>query len=130
MPEHVVDLVAESLNQRGRAVRGSRVLVLGVAYKSDIDDVRESPSLDIMKTLEDRGAKVEYTDPYVPTLEFFGRRLRSVQLSATTLKRFDCVVIATAHKTIPYPLVLRHAKGIVDTRNALRGKRSKKIVRL
>jgi UDP-N-acetyl-D-glucosamine dehydrogenase len=130
MPEHVVDLVAESLNQRGRAVRGSRVLVLGVAYKSDIDDVRESPSLDIMKTLEDRGAKVEYTDPYVPTLEFFGRRMRSVKLNATTLKRFDCVVIATAHKAIPYSLVLRHAKGVVDTRNALRGKRSKKIVRL
>src|SRR5262245_28037628 len=68
MPEHVVDLVAKGLNERGRAVRGSRILVLGVAYKADIDDTRESPSLDIMQTLIDRGAKVDYSDPYVPSL--------------------------------------------------------------
>ncbi|TMQ69994.1 MAG: nucleotide sugar dehydrogenase [Candidatus Eisenbacteria bacterium] len=101
MPEHVVELVSKSLNARGLAVRGARVLVLGVAYKADIDDTRESPSLDIMQTLHDRGAQVEYSDPHVP-----------------------------AHAQFPYAEILRHARGIVDTRNALRGRRSKKIVRL
>src|SRR5437667_12105193 len=127
MPAHVVDLVAESLNRRGRAVRGSRVLVLGVAYKADIDDIRESPSLDILQTLLERGAHVEYSDPYVPTLDFAGRKLRSVSLTATNLKRFDCVVIATAHRSIPFATVLRHAKGVVDTRTALKGRRSDAI---
>ena len=130
MPDHVVDLVAESLNRRGKAVHGSRVLVLGVAYKADIDDIRESPSLDIMQTLIDRGARVEYSDPFVPTLEFAGRRFRSVPLTATHLRRFDCAVIATAHSGVPYAGVLKHSKGVVDTRNALRGRRSRKIVRL
>jgi UDP-N-acetyl-D-glucosamine dehydrogenase len=130
MPEHVVDLVSFALNQRGHAVRGSRVLVLGVAYKADIDDTRESPSLDIMQTLKDRGAKVEYSDPHVPTLEFSGQRLKSVPLTAAKLKEFDCVVVATAHKNLPYPAILRHAKSIVDTRNAFRGRKSPKITRL
>jgi len=130
MPDHVVDLVAESLNRRGRAVKGARVLVLGVAYKGGIDDTRESPSLDIMTTLERRGARVEYSDPYVPSLRFGGRRHRSVLLTPGRLRRFDCVVIATAHREFPYGDVVRYAKGIVDTRNALKGKRSPKIVRL
>jgi UDP-N-acetyl-D-glucosamine dehydrogenase len=130
MPEHVVELVAESLNRRGRAVRGARVLVLGVAYKADIDDLRESPSLDIMQTLHERGARVDYSDPFVPTLELAGRRLKSVPLTTASLRRFDCVVIATAHKSFPYGAVVRYAKGIVDTRNALKGRRGSNIVRL
>jgi UDP-N-acetyl-D-glucosamine dehydrogenase len=130
MPDHAVDLVAESLNRRGRAVKGARVLVLGVAYKGGIDDTRESPSLDIMTTLEQRGARVDYSDPYVPTLRFGGRRRRSVPLTPGRLRRFDCVVIATAHREFPYGDVVRYAKGIVDTRNALKGRRSPKIVRL
>jgi len=130
MPDHAVDLVAESLNRRGRAVKGARVLVLGVAYKGGIDDTRESPSLDIMTTLERRGARVEYSDPYVPTLRFGGRRHRSVVLTPGRLRRFDCIVIATAHREFPYGDVVRYAKGIVDTRNALKGRRSPKIVRL
>jgi UDP-N-acetyl-D-glucosamine dehydrogenase len=130
MPDHAVDLVAESLNRRGRAVKGARVLVLGVAYKGGIDDTRESPSLDIMTTLEQRGARVEYSDPFVPTLRFGGRRRRSVALTPARLRRFDCVVIATAHREFPYGDVVRYSKGIVDTRNALKGRRSPKIVRL
>jgi UDP-N-acetyl-D-glucosamine dehydrogenase len=130
MPHYVVDLVADSLNRRGKSVHGSRVLVLGVAYKADIDDIRESPSLDIMQTLIERGARVEYSDPYVPTLAFAGRRLRSVPLTAAQLRRFDCAVIATAHQNIPYGSVLRYSRGVVDTRNALMGRRSGKIVRL
>src|SRR6185369_13540336 len=127
MPEHVVDLVAKSLNTHGHAVRGARILVLGVAYKADIDDTRESPSLDIMQTLTDRGAQVDYSDPYVPTLSFAGRTLRSVPLTPARLRRYDCVVIATAHARLPYGDIVRHSRGVVDTRNALRGRRSKKI---
>ena len=130
MPDHVVDLVGESLNAQGKSVRGSKVLVLGVAYKADIDDVRESPSLDIMEKLRERGAKIEFTDPYVPSIKFAGSVMKSVPFTPTQLKRFDCVVIATAHKNIDYGVVLRWSKGIVDTRNALVGKKSAKIVRL
>ena len=130
MPEHAVDLVAEALNAHHRSVSGSRVLVLGVAYKANIDDVRESPSLDIMKTLADRGAKVEYSDPFVASLDFFGRRMKSTPITPARLRRFDCAVIATAHKAFPYGLILRHSKSVVDTRNALKGRRSNKIVRL
>ncbi|MEK7824378.1 MAG: nucleotide sugar dehydrogenase [Candidatus Eisenbacteria bacterium] len=130
MPEHAVGLVAESLNRRGKAVKGARVLVLGVAYKGGIDDTRESPSLDIMTTLEERGARVDYSDPFVPKLDFAGRRRTSVPLTPARLRRFDCVVIATAHRDFPYGEIVRHAQGIVDTRNALKGRRSNKIVRL
>ena len=130
MPDHVVDLVATSLNSRGRAVRGSRILVLGVSYKADIDDTRESPSLDIMTTLREREARVDYSDPHVPVLEFEGRRLKSVPLTPARLRRYDCVVIATPHKVFPYGSIVRYARAIVDTRNALRRRRSKKIVRL
>ena len=130
MPDHVVDLVGEALNRQGKSVRGSRLLVLGVAYKADIDDVRESPSLDIMEKLRERGARIEYTDPYVPSIRFADGVLKSVPFTAAQLKRFDCVVIATAHRDVDYAALLRWSKGVVDTRNALAGKRSPKIVRL
>ena len=130
MPEHVVDLVAQSLNGQGKAVRGSRVLVLGVAYKANIDDTRESPSLDIMATLQDRGARVDYSDPHVPMFDFAGQRMKSTRLSPSRLRQYDCVVISTAHAAFPYREVVRHARGIVDTRNALRGRRNRKIIRL
>jgi len=130
MPEHVVRLASEALNRSGKALRGSRVLVLGVAYKADIDDVRESPSLDIMEKLREHGARIEYHDPFVPTIAFAGKRMKSTPLTPAMLRRFDCVVIATAHKDISYAQVLRHARAIVDTRNALKGKQSKKVVRL
>ncbi len=130
MPEHVVDLVAQNLNLHGKAVRGSRVLVLGVAYKADIDDVRESPSLDIMQTLIERGARVDFADPHVATLDFMGEKRASVKLTPARLRAYDCVVVATAHRTFDYPMVLRHARGIVDTRNAFKGRRSNKITRL
>jgi len=130
MPEHAANLAVQALNQRGKAVRGAKVLLLGMAYKANIDDVRESPSFDIMKTLEDRGAKVEYSDPFVPSLDYFGRRMKSTPLTPRNLRRFDCAVIATAHQAFPYGLIVRHSKTVVDTRNALKGRRSSKIVRL
>ena len=130
MPEHVVERVSENLNLRGKAVNGSRVLMLGVAYKANIDDLRESPSLDIMETLRKKGAKIDYSDPFVAQFEFAGRKIKSVPLSPATLKRYDCAVIATAHKTFPWSTILRYSKGVVDTRNALKGKKSSKITRL
>jgi UDP-N-acetyl-D-glucosamine dehydrogenase len=123
MPEHVVTLVGENLNRRGRSLRGSKVLVLGVAYKADIDDVRESPSLDIMEMLREHGARIEYHDPHVPMIEFAGKRMRSTKLSPAKLRRF-------AHRSLPYGTILRYSKGVVDTRNALPGRRSPKITRL
>ena len=130
MPDHVVELVSEALNRNGKAIRGSKVLVLGVAYKADIDDVRESPSLDIMEKLRERGAKIEYCDPHVESIRFAGAKLKSVPFTASSIKRFDCAVIATAHKAFKYSDVLRWSKAVVDTRNALKGKKSNKIVRL
>lgn len=130
MPDHVIELVGEALNQRGRAIRGSKVLVLGVAYKADIDDVRESPSLDIMEKLRERGARIEYCDPFVSSIRFAGGTMRSVPFTAASLRRYDCAVIATAHKAFKYSKVLAWSKAVVDTRNALKGRRSAKIVRL
>jgi UDP-N-acetyl-D-glucosamine dehydrogenase len=130
MPDHVVDLVGEALNRRGQSFRGSRVLVVGVAYKSDIDDVRESPSLDIMEKLRERGTRIEYTDPFVPSIQFAGGTMTSVPFTPAQIRRFDCVVIATAHKAFDYAMLLRSSKSVVDTRNALAGKRSPKIIRL
>jgi UDP-N-acetyl-D-glucosamine dehydrogenase len=130
MPDYVVDLVAKSLNQRRRSLKGSRVLVVGVAYKPDVDDTRESPSLDIIEKLHQRGAEPDYHDPLVPTLKIGDDTLRSVPLTPARLRHYDCVVIATPHKQIDYRSLLRHSRGVVDTRNALKGKKSKKIVRL
>jgi UDP-N-acetyl-D-glucosamine dehydrogenase len=130
MPEHVVRRVVEALNKGGRSVKGSRILVLGVAYKADIDDTRESPSLDILELLEEMGARVDYADPFVPKLDYAGRARRSVRLTPAALKRYDCAVIATNHQEFDYRLVLAHVRAVVDTRNALKGRKSPKITRL
>ena len=130
MPEHVVRRVVEALNGHSRSVKGSKILVLGVSYKANIDDTRESPSLDLIELLEEMGASVEYTDPHVPRLDFAGRKRRSVPLTPAALKRFDCVVIATNHAEFDWRAILANARSIVDRRNALKGKKSPKIVRL
>jgi len=130
MPEHVVRRVVEALNRNGRAVKGSRILVLGVAYKANIDDTRESPSLDILELPEEMGARVDYADPFVPRLDFAGRIRRAVRLTPATLKRYDCAVIATNHREFDYRVVLANVRAVVDTRNALKGRKSPKIVRL
>ncbi|HEV8150294.1 MAG TPA: nucleotide sugar dehydrogenase [Gemmatimonadales bacterium] len=124
MPAFWVRKVADALNQSGKAVRGSQVLVLGVAYKKDIEDLRESPALDIIRLLEQNGARVAYHDPYVPTFEENGHRFASIPLTAETLSAADCVIVVTDHSNIDYELVRRHARVIVDSRNALGRKRS------
>ncbi len=129
MPEHVCALVADALNSRRLSVRGSRVLVLGVAYKRDVDDVRESPALDVLRLLESRGAEISYHDPHVASLEWNGGRLASVALEPA-LAQADVVVIVTDHRALDYAQVVERARLVVDTRNATAGLRSEKIVKL
>jgi len=121
MPEHVVSSIADALNQRKQCLQGARILVLGLAYKKDIDDPRESPSLRIIELLQDEGAGVDYHDPYFPRLPKMRKYhfdLESVDLSPEMLAGYDAVVIATDHSTYDYPAIVRHARLVVDTRNA------------
>jgi UDP-N-acetyl-D-glucosamine dehydrogenase len=117
MPEWVVQKVADALNDMRKAARGSRVLVLGVAYKPNIDDVRESPALDVIHLLEARGAHVEFHDPFVSEFREDGRIRRSVELTDEMLRWADAVVIVTDHKAVDYQRVVDHANLVVDTRN-------------
>jgi UDP-N-acetyl-D-glucosamine dehydrogenase len=123
MPEWVVDKVANALNELRKAVRGSRVLVIGVAYKRDIDDVRESPALDVIRLLEQRGAHVEYHDPYVKSFSEDGHTRKSMTLSDEMLRWADAVVIVTDHKAVDYQQVVDQAALVVDTRNVTGGLR-------
>ena len=121
MPEHVVNRVGEALNEHGKALKGSRVLVLGLAYKKDVDDVRESPSVTLIELLEKRGAKVEYHDPFIPSgkpmREHHITHLNSIKLTPASVKSFDCVLVSTDHTNVDYDMVVENAKLVVDTRN-------------
>jgi UDP-N-acetyl-D-glucosamine dehydrogenase len=117
MPEWVVQKVADALNEARKAVRGSRLLVLGVAYKRDIDDVRESPALDVIRLLEERGAHVEFHDPFVHEFREDGHVRKGVELSDEMLRWADAVVVITDHKVVDYQRVVDHATLVVDTRN-------------
>jgi UDP-N-acetyl-D-glucosamine dehydrogenase len=132
MPRVVVSIVMDALNTRRKSLNGSTVLVLGVAYKRDVNDVRESPALEIIHELEARGAHVVYHDPYVDRVAVNGRMLHSTPLSAETLGRVDCVLITTDHQVIDYKRVVELAPVVVDTRNATAGlvQLRDKVVRL
>jgi UDP-N-acetyl-D-glucosamine dehydrogenase len=119
MPLFWVRKVSEALNQQGKAVRGASVLVLGVAYKRDIDDLRESPALDIIRLLEGQGARVSYHDPHVPVFAEDGHEFRSVPLDPESVAAADCIMIVTDHSGIDYHMIRRKAKLVVDTRNAM-----------
>jgi len=127
MPLFVVEKVQNALNDHSKAVKGARIHILGVAYKKNIDDVRESPALDIIQLLERRGAKLTYSDPHVPCIRFDGLELHS---EPNALANADCVVIVTDHSLFDYKALVRDAALIVDTRNALKGVVSNNIVRL
>lgn len=123
MPHYVVDRLTTAMNDRGRAVRGSRVLVLGLAYKPDIDDTRESPSFELIDLLRRLGAEVEYSDPHVPRTVPVRKHdlgMKSVTINAENLVRFDAVVVSTNHSAFDYGLIARHSRLIVDTRNAMK----------
>jgi UDP-N-acetyl-D-glucosamine dehydrogenase len=125
MPYSVVEAVASALNRHEKSLKGSKILILGMAYKKDIDDMRESPALKIMDLLIKRGGLVEYNDPYAPALykmrHYDFSNMRSVPLTAEALSGSDCVVIATDHSVYDYQMIVDHAPLVVDTRNATRG---------
>jgi len=129
MPEFVVEKIQNALNDATKSVRGSQVHILGIAYKRDIDDVRESPALDIMMLLDRLGAHVSYSDPYVASVHLSDRVLQSQDM-LPSIASADCVVIVTDHTGLDYARVIESSRVIVDTRNALKGFRSPKIVRL
>ncbi len=127
MPYYVMEKTVDALNDHGKSVKGAKVLVLGLAYKKDIDDSRESPSLKIISLFLGRGAKVSYNDPYVPKVaghrEYPGLELESVPLTRALLKKVDAVVIATDHTAYDYDWIVRNAPLVVDTRNAVKTRR-------
>src|SRR5580692_10848747 len=129
MPHFVVDKIQNALNDHSKPLKGSHVHILGVAYKRDIDDVRESPALDIILLLERRGARVTYSDPFVPSVRLDGHEL-CAQDPASMSTAADCVVIVTDHAAFDYPTIANQSKLIVDTRNALKNHPSPKVVRL
>jgi UDP-N-acetyl-D-glucosamine dehydrogenase len=123
MPRYVVEQTASALNEAGKPLHGARVLIMGLSYKADIDDPRESPSFELIKLLRERGAVVDYSDPHVPAT-WPGRahnlEMHSVPISSRTLATYDAVIIATAHKAFDLALVAQHARLVIDTRNAMR----------
>lgn len=129
MPHFVVEKIQSALNDRGKPLKGSNIHILGVAYKRDVDDVRESPALDIMHLLMRRGARVSFSDPYVPAISVDGAELLSTSLNGA-LEVSDCAVIITDHTNVDYETLLNKASLVVDTRNVFRGVTSEKIIRL
>ncbi|HUN81213.1 MAG TPA: nucleotide sugar dehydrogenase, partial [Phycisphaerae bacterium] len=127
MPEYVVNRLAAALNERRKPISGSRILILGLAYKKDVDDLRESPSIELIHLLRHRGAKVDYNDPHIPRTHK-GRehdlRMKSVRLTPQNLKRYDAVLISTDHSAYDYRTIVKHSRLVIDTRNATAGIRS------
>jgi UDP-N-acetyl-D-glucosamine dehydrogenase len=132
MPRHVIEKVQDALNNHAKALKGSRVLVLGAAYKPDIDDLRESPALDVMGLLMQKGVEVSYHDPYVAQIQHESWEKSSVADYLTEIEQADCVVIVTNHSVYDYSAILERSRLIVDTRNALgkAGRDNEKVVRL
>ncbi|MCX8006570.1 MAG: nucleotide sugar dehydrogenase [Coriobacteriia bacterium] len=131
MPYYVVRRLMDAMNERlGRALKGSRVLVVGVAYKADIDDVRESPAIKVIELLRAKGADVVYHDPYVPELRVDGIDVPCIALDAGTVASADAVVVVTNHSNVDYGLIAEHARLVLDTRNAMRAHRNGRVVLL
>jgi UDP-N-acetyl-D-glucosamine dehydrogenase len=121
MPEYVIARTADALNAAKKPINGSKILVLGLAYKKNVDDCRESPSLELIEMLQHRGAKVDYNDPHVaktPKMREYDLKMKSKLLSAAMLAEYDCVLIATDHDAYDYDMIVSNAQLVVDTRNA------------
>ena len=134
IPYYVVSKTVDALNEREKSIKGAKILILGVAYKKDVDDARESPALAVMDLLQKKGATVLYHDPYISSLPYFRKyrfRLKSSPLTEPLLRRMDAVVIVTDHSGIDYEWIVRHSPLTVDTRNATKGMKQwkKKIVK-
>jgi UDP-N-acetyl-D-glucosamine dehydrogenase len=130
MPYHVVSRILEAFSAKGKGLKGAKVLVLGVAYKKDIEDTRESPSLRIIQLLREKGAQVSYNDPYVPQIRVPAGEMKSVELTGEYLASVDCVVIATDHSDYDMNDIVAQAKLVFDTRGATRKLKRDNIVRL
>jgi UDP-N-acetyl-D-glucosamine dehydrogenase len=132
MPEYVVTKLMDALNDHKKAIRGSKILVLGLAYKKDIDDVRESPSLELIELLQAKGAKVDYNDPYCPRthkMREHNLKMTSKELSARMLKSYDAVLVSTDHSDYDYQFIVSNAQLVIDTRNATKDvKRGRKKI--
>ena len=120
MPTFTVRVIADALNEKGKPLKGSRVLALGVAYKRDTNDIRESPALQVLEGLHEKGAIIHFSDPYVPVITIGDKTIKSMELSIETLQSMDCVVVLTDHSTVDYSRVSELSPLVVDTRNALR----------
>jgi UDP-N-acetyl-D-glucosamine dehydrogenase len=130
MPAYVVSKISDALNRLRKSVNGSHVLILGVSYKADIDDIRESPALDVIRLLVQKGAEVFYHDPLVEDGHEELAGAERVSLSPEALRRIDCAAVITSHTSVPYETVLESVPVVVDTRNVLKNISSDKIVRL
>ncbi len=132
MPEWVIHKTMEALNERGRAMKGAKILVLGLAYKPDVDDVRESPSLELIELLKERGAKVDYNDPHCPAtkkMRDYDLKMKSKTLSESMLAGYDAILISTNHSAYDYQFIVDHAQAVIDTRNATKDvKRGRKKI--
>ena len=131
MPHWVVGKVADALNKNERPIKNSKILVLGIAYKRDVDDMRESPSLEVMELLQDKGANIAYSDPHVPFFPAMRAHhfdLHSVSLTAENIAQYDCVVLTTAHQAFDYSMIAANAKLIVDTRGVFKAYKQDNIV--
>ena len=133
MPDYVVNRIIDGLNKKGKCLKNAKVLILGVAYKKDTDDSRESPGLEIISLLKDKGARVDYNDPFIPSFSgmrhYPGLSMKSVRLTAVSLRKYDCAVIITDHSQYDYAWLVRNSKLVVDTRNAARNIKSSKIMK-
>jgi len=125
MPVYVVDRVADLLSQQGKPLKGSKIMVLGIAYKRDVNDIRESPALDIIGLLTKKGAEVSFNDPYVPSFDYLEQHWKSQPVNEELLKEQDCVIITTDHSDYDWEFIAKNAKLIFDTRNATKGIRDK-----
>jgi len=130
MPHHITSRIIESLNAQGRSLNGAKVLMLGVAYKKDAQDLRESPSLKLIQLLQEKGAKVSYNDPYISKIQLSEGTLTSVEPTEESLSSADCVVIATDHSCYDLEQIATRAKLVFDTRGATKGLKHDNIVRL
>jgi UDP-N-acetyl-D-glucosamine dehydrogenase len=129
MPEHVVQLIVDEVNARGCTILKAKILLVGMAYKNDVNDVRESPSLDIFQLLKDRNADVRYYDPYIPSFRWEHGVVKS-EKSLSDANKYDAVVIITNHTAIDYSALVKRSKLVIDTRNATKGIKAKNIVKL
>ena len=132
MPYYVVHKTIDALNEKGRSIKGSRILILGLAYKKDIDDIRESPSLKLIELFWTHGAVVDYNDPYVAQthkMRKYDFKMKSVPLTEKNLRKYDCVLVSTDHSSYDHAFIAKHASLVIDTRNAMKNIRKGKIVK-